>query len=492
LKRLATLALVIALFLSTVLAPLTSFAAPSRDFPETGHSVGGDFLTFFDQYGGLDIFGYPVTDQIEEGGRQVQYFQRARMELWPENPWPYRVQLGLLAVALGKEQPGLEGQPTADANRLYFPETRHTVAYAFKDFWEQRGGLLIFGYPITEQLVEGGRIVQYFQRARFEWHPENPDPYRVQLGLLGDEYLAAQGRTATTSVASVAPSTSSGTILLQSVSGGTFYTMKAGGGAPVPAGTGTDPSWSPDGSHIVFFQSEYPPGLYLMKADGSEKGLLYPTDNAMSPVWSPDGSKIAFVYHYKDWITKTVMRKPEQVLQDFWAVKVLHLADGKVTDLPFNDPDESSPQPQSFSPTWSPDSTRVAFDGIRGLYISVENGSVTHIPNTDTRFASPAWSPDGRTIAFMYKQHDHWEIGTISPDGEGFKLLTSSPPFTTPANNVSPTWSPDGSKIAFVSDRDGTWRAYTMDADGGNQQKLADMPVSYGWGNERMLSWTKN
>jgi hypothetical protein len=37
--------------------------------------------------------------------------------------------------------------------------------------------------------------VQYFERARFEWHPENPDPYKVLLGRFGFTTLLRRGRT---------------------------------------------------------------------------------------------------------------------------------------------------------------------------------------------------------------------------------------------------------------------------------------------------------
>jgi hypothetical protein len=53
-------------------------------------------------------------------------------------------------------------------------------------YFDEHGGLDVFGYPITEFLIERGRIVQYFQRACLEWYPENPHPYKVQLGLLGE------------------------------------------------------------------------------------------------------------------------------------------------------------------------------------------------------------------------------------------------------------------------------------------------------------------
>ena len=160
-------------------------------FPQTGHSVQGDFLRFFNARGGLAIFGYPLTEAFPEGGRLVQYFQRARMEAFPEYPEPDKVQLGLLGVQLGYAAgpiPFAENPPPNDPNRRYFPETGHTVAYAFLMYFDKQGGLGIFGNPITEFKLENGRIVQYFQRARMEWHPQLPADQRVQLGNLGEIY----------------------------------------------------------------------------------------------------------------------------------------------------------------------------------------------------------------------------------------------------------------------------------------------------------------
>jgi N-acetyl-anhydromuramyl-L-alanine amidase AmpD len=80
-------------------------------------------------------------------------------------------------------------------NGRWFTETECYVGGAFWDYWVNQGGLMIFGYPLTNELddedPETGRkmTVQYFERAVFEWHPENQPGYRVLLRRLGAEAL---------------------------------------------------------------------------------------------------------------------------------------------------------------------------------------------------------------------------------------------------------------------------------------------------------------
>ncbi len=193
------------LLLVTTLAVVALCAAGARGvqaqsptgqyFPQTGHMVQGDFLRFFNAHGGLEIFGYPLTGEFIEGGRLVQYFQRARMEARPENPDPLKVVLGPLASELGYSEapiPAASIPPANDPYRRYFRETGHTTGYGFLSYFDARGGLNVFGYPITEFKWENGRIVQYFQRARMEWHPELPSGQRVQLGNLGEIYATTR------------------------------------------------------------------------------------------------------------------------------------------------------------------------------------------------------------------------------------------------------------------------------------------------------------
>src|SRR5437867_7764052 len=86
---------------------------------------------------------------------------------------------------------GLSAQAQAQSSYRYFPETEHSVSGKFLAYWDQHGGLAQQGYPITQEMQEtsdiNGKvyIVQYFERAVFELHPENQPPYDVLLSLLG-------------------------------------------------------------------------------------------------------------------------------------------------------------------------------------------------------------------------------------------------------------------------------------------------------------------
>ena len=182
-------------------APTSAPSAPPgfAYFPQTGHNIGFKIKRFYDTHGGLDIFGLPLTEVFAEDGMQVQYFERARFELHPELPPQFYVSLTLLGTHFteGRTEPEfqwLAASPGGD--RSFFPESGHSLGGVFRGFWQGRGALAAFGYPISEELTEispqDGQpyLVQYFQRARFELHPEQAGtPYEVQLGQLGRQFL---------------------------------------------------------------------------------------------------------------------------------------------------------------------------------------------------------------------------------------------------------------------------------------------------------------
>jgi hypothetical protein len=100
----------------------------------------------------------------------------------------------------------------AQATSRYFPETQHYLKGLFLKYWNEHGGLAQQGYPLTEEFQERSQLngkvytVQYFERAVFEFHPENAGtPYDVLLSQIGKYQLDVRypnGNEATTPVAS--------------------------------------------------------------------------------------------------------------------------------------------------------------------------------------------------------------------------------------------------------------------------------------------------
>jgi len=181
-------------------------------FAETGFCVRGRFLAYWQQHGGLAINGFPLGDErqeiLEDGNTYtVQYFERVRLEYHPEHPAPYDVLLGqfgrraLLTRDVGG--PPDTGPVPPQSGAAYFAGTGHNLGGGFLDYWQANGGLAQFGFPLTEVIEE--RLVpnsptvyqvQYFERARFEYHPENAAPWDILLGQFGRQILNQDARLA--------------------------------------------------------------------------------------------------------------------------------------------------------------------------------------------------------------------------------------------------------------------------------------------------------
>jgi uncharacterized protein YkwD len=204
--------LLAAIFLASLFFPSTAGqarAAENRCLPETGKCVGGRFLEYWTANGGLAQQGLPLTDEFPErsplDGKvyTVQYFERARFEHHPENKAPHDVLLGLLGLEqyrakYAQAAPPAGGQLAPAGVCRAFPETGRTACGPFLAYWQGNGGLAQQGLPLTDVFTETNPTdgkpyqVQYFERARFEYHPENKAPYDVLLGLLGREQFAAK------------------------------------------------------------------------------------------------------------------------------------------------------------------------------------------------------------------------------------------------------------------------------------------------------------
>ncbi len=191
-RSIAMVLVLLALSLSQIVSRSASASVLGPDrvyFPQTGHYLSYGFLDYWRANGGLMQFGYPITEELNRNGLTVQYFERAVFEYHADAPSGWKVQL----ERLGAEQTADRVQQTpfmpiaasSTANTTFFPQTGHTLAFGFRDYWQEHGGLRIFGYPISQEFTENDYTVQYFERARFEYHPNNPPQYQVLLGLLG-------------------------------------------------------------------------------------------------------------------------------------------------------------------------------------------------------------------------------------------------------------------------------------------------------------------
>lgn len=170
-----------------------------RYFTQTAHFLRGAFLEYWETHGATPVLGLPITEPFIENGLTVQYLERARMEWHPEiSSDPTRSVLLTRLGAIMSEAVGLNFQSLPAGSDTptshFFAETGHNLANAFLSYWQRNGGLAVFGYPISEEFAEVNPTdgntysVQYFERNRFEWHPEREPQFNVQLGLLGVEY----------------------------------------------------------------------------------------------------------------------------------------------------------------------------------------------------------------------------------------------------------------------------------------------------------------
>jgi len=172
-----------------------------RTFNETGHEVCNDFLDYWYQHGALAQQGFPISDELSERSPTdghaytVQYFERAVFERHPEKAAPYNVLLSLLGVTYFQKEhphPPSGQQSNTSAGSVYYPQTGHRLGGIFLDYWQNHGGLAQQGYPISEEFWEISSqdcekyLVQYFERAVFEYHPNNVGtPFVVLLSQLG-------------------------------------------------------------------------------------------------------------------------------------------------------------------------------------------------------------------------------------------------------------------------------------------------------------------
>lgn len=153
-----------------------------------GHNVREPFLSYWYAHGGEDVIGPPIAEAFPEGGATVQYFQNVRLDLNQDGT----VQPG----PLGREASGGQTDgpfapiavlPPDSPDRRGFTESKHTIAYALRRFWEAHDGASLLGLPISEEFGVSGMTVQFFERGALAWRPDH-------VGKADDVVLMPLGR----------------------------------------------------------------------------------------------------------------------------------------------------------------------------------------------------------------------------------------------------------------------------------------------------------
>lgn len=223
------------------------------------------------------------------------------------------------------------------------------------------------------------------------------------------------------------------------------------------------PSFSPDGSRIVFsgigedgFVSDVGGAegldLHVMGVDGTDRHRLLDGDEDVSPDWSPDGERIAFV-------RTGAFDEPDRIFvagRDGGSARLL-VARGGAGD--------------NSDPAWSPDGTRLAFvrhgiDGGSRIMVADADGSAARsVLERPERLGAPSWSPDGADLAFVVGKSVEWfgAIGVLHIE-DGAVMTIADP-------GLAPTWSASGRLYGYarapgVADFSGRWRVAELAADG--------------------------
>jgi hypothetical protein len=358
-------------------------------FSETNHFVRGDFLTLFDKLGGLDFFGYPLTDQEQESGNTVQWFQRAKMELSPDGQVrlapigdyyidvlqkvplvdtlrykapetppaalsgtlsgeiAYRTDEGIIVVVNADgsnprqittgEEPALSPDGTRVAFCRTGGEQPGIWLYDLRTGTESR---IITDYEARSPVWSAdGQRIAYVKAKRDPVRRNDPVTRRAGWAL-EDHYQVAN------------------------------YLVDSGTVIDVPSRLYSSyPSFSPDGKQLVFDGND---AIYIVPSDGS--GEPVPVSDThrtfTQPAWSPDGKWIAGAYKRNDNYELAIIG-----------------ADGSnfqlLTDSPY-----MSRQSNSIAPVWSPDGSRIIFlsdrEGAWKLYvIDVKTKVVSSLPGQD-------------------------------------------------------------------------------------------------------------
>lgn len=515
-SRRATLVCVTFLLCFTALGAKTPSiqAADEQCFPPTKQCLSGHFRLYWERNGGLPVFGYPITpvrdEQNWDTGKsyRVQWLERNRFEAHPENVAPYDTLLGRLGDdrlrQLGRNWQAEPHEDGPQQGCRWFAETHLSVCdqgngQGFKTYWETHGlqdpaldayqrSLALFGLPLTKPQVETNSsgdavLTQWFERARFEWHPDKPVEFKVLLGRLGDEVL--HGGTSISRPGGHITYVSDGDLFRMNTDGSGQTRLTTTGAVPFEE---AEYSVSPLGDRIAYRVDSR---LFVSNADGSGQRLVVSDTTELeplarfSPTWSPDGSYLAYALDGDIYATRVDGGPSVQITTGAHVDQISCLSWARSGYLAFRTPmmhtfkfvvvrsdgSDMHGVGAGLCPTLSPSGDRITYlNGDGGLWIMNADGSDAHALTSGRSFVPGLWSPDGKsilTVGYDGSNAGQRDIFVIDAATGAMQQLT-----TVPGIDAMPSWSPDGSFITFVSNRTNRYGIYVMSRDGRDQTLL--------------------
>ena len=222
-------------------------------------------------------------------------------------------------------------------------------------------------------------------------------------------------------------------------------------------------SWSPDSREVVYSRAkEGFNDLYILDVDLQEERRISARLRAKDPSFSPDGKHIVYVHNEDGTNNLAIVNR-----------------DGTQRIYLTNNNDGT----QYYGPHYSPDGQWIIFSVFRGQDrdIAIMRADSPPRPEAWTRITDSSANELTLTIDAIVEvdgERDSTTVEEVFPDSVAFAHLDSSgfqPLVYSDADERDPQWLPDGSGFVFSSDRTGIFNIYEYSMESGEVKQLTNV-----------------